>query len=278
MRDLGGFSVKRVLPSAARQTVGPFIFFDHMGPVDFAPGEGIDVRPHPHIGLATVTYLFDGSMVHRDSLGSVQTIVPGDVNWMTAGNGIVHSERTPPEVRERGARLHGIQTWVALPRGQEKVDPSFAHHAADTLPTLECPGVRGIVIAGDAFGLTSPVRVSARTLYVALELAAGASLVVPPEHEDRGVYLVDGAVTIDGETLDPHHLAVLEPGGEITLTAQASSRVLLLGGAPTDGRRHIYWNFVASDRADIEDAKQRWQDDRFAHVPGETERIPLPAR
>ncbi|CAH0446564.1 hypothetical protein LMG10661_02634 [Ralstonia syzygii subsp. syzygii] len=278
VRDLGGFSVKRVLPSAARQTVGPFIFFDHMGPVDFAPGEGIDVRPHPHIGLATVTYLFDGSMVHRDSLGSVQTIVPGDVNWMTAGNGIVHSERTPPEVRERGARLHGIQTWVALPRGQEKVDPSFAHHAADTLPTLECPGVRGIVIAGDAFGLTSPVRVSARTLYVALELAAGASLVVPPEHEDRGVYLVDGAVTIDGETLDPHHLAVLEPGGEITLTAQASSRVLLLGGAPTDGRRHIYWNFVASDRADIEDAKQRWQDDRFAHVPGETERIPLPAR
>ncbi|MHA6848011.1 pirin family protein [Ralstonia syzygii] len=278
VRDLGGFSVKRVLPSAARQTVGPFIFFDHMGPVDFAPGEGIDVRPHPHIGLATVTYLFDGSMVHRDSLGSVQTIVPGDVNWMTAGNGIVHSERTPPEVRERGARLHGIQTWVALPRGQEKVDPSFAHHAADTLPTLECPGVRGIVIAGDAFGLTSPVRVSARTLYVALELAAGASLVVPPEHEDRGVYLVDGAVTIDGETLDPHHLAVLEPGGEITLTAQASSRVLLLGGVPTDGRRHIYWNFVASDRADIEDAKQRWQDDRFAHVPGETERIPLPAR
>lgn len=278
VRDLGGFSVKRVLPSAARQTVGPFIFFDHMGPVDFAPGEGIDVRPHPHIGLATVTYLFDGSMVHRDSLGSVQTIVPGDVNWMTAGNGIVHSERTPPEVRERGARLHGIQTWVALPRGQEKVDPRFAHHAADTLPTLECPGVRGIVIVGDAFGLTSPVRVSARTLYVALELAAGASLVVPPEHEDRGVYLVDGAVTIDGETLDPHHLAVLEPGGEITLTAQASSRVLLLGGAPTDGRRHIYWNFVASDRADIEDAKQRWQDDRFAHVPGETERIPLPAR
>ncbi|AQW30053.1 pirin family protein [Ralstonia syzygii subsp. celebesensis] len=278
VRDLGGFSVKRVLPSAARQTVGPFIFFDHMGPVDFAPGEGIDVRPHPHIGLATVTYLFDGSMVHRDSLGSVQTIVPGDVNWMMAGNGIVHSERTPPEVRERGARLHGIQTWVALPRGQEKVDPSFAHHAADTLPALECPGVRGIVIAGDAFGLTSPVRVSSRTLYVALELAAGASLVVPPEHEDRGVYLVEGDVTIDGETLDPHHLAVLEPGGEITLTAQASSRVMLLGGAPTDGRRHIYWNFVASDRADIEDAKQRWQDDRFAHVPGETERIPLPAR
>ena len=278
VRDLGGFSVKRVLPSAARQTVGPFIFFDHMGPVDFAPGEGIDVRPHPHIGLATVTYLFDGSMVHRDSLGSVQTIVPGDVNWMTAGNGIVHSERSPAEAREKGARMHGIQTWVALPKDQEKVEASFAHHAADTLPKLDCPGVQGVVIAGDAFGLTSPVKVSSRTLYVALELAAGASIVIPPEHEDRGLYLVDGAVTIDGEALDPQHLAVLEPGGDVTLTAQVSSRVMLLGGEPTDGRRHIYWNFVASDQADIEDAKQRWQDDVFAHVPGETERIPLPAK
>ncbi len=278
VRDLGGFSVKRVLPSAARQTVGPFIFFDHMGPVEFGPGEGIDVRPHPHIGLATVTYLFEGSMVHRDSLGSVQTIVPGDVNWMTAGNGIAHSERSSPEAREKGARLHGIQTWVALPKDQEKVPASFAHHAADTLPKLDCPGVQGVVIAGDAFGLTSPVKVNSRTLYVALELAAGASLVIPPEHEDRGLYLVEGAVTIDGEALDPHHLAVLEPGGDVTLTAQVSSRVMLLGGDPTDGRRHIYWNFVASDQADIEDAKQRWQDDAFAHVPGETERIPLPSR
>ena len=278
VRDLGGFSVKRVLPSAARQTVGPFIFFDHMGPVDFAPGEGIDVRPHPHSGLATVTYLFDGSMVHRDSLGSVQTITPGDVNWMTAGNGIVHSERSSPEGRERGARMHGIQTWVALPKDQEKVNASFAHHAADTLPKLECPGVQGVVIAGDAFGLTSPVKVSSRTLYVALELAAGASLVIPPEHADRGLYLVEGAVTIDGEALDPHHLAVLEPGGDVTLTAQVSSRVMLLGGDPTDGHRHIYWNFVASDKADIEDAKQRWESDAFAHVPGETERIPLPSK
>ena len=278
VRDLGGFSVKRVLPSAARQTVGPFIFFDHMGPVDFPAGEGIDVRPHPHIGLATVTYLFEGSMVHRDSLGSVQTIVPGDVNWMTAGNGIAHSERSSPEAREKGARLHGIQTWVALPKDQEKVAASFAHHAASTLPKLECPGVQGVVIAGDAFGLTSPVKVNSRTLYVALELAAGASLVIPPEHADRGLYLVDGAVTIDGEALDPHHLAVLEPGGDVTLTAQVSSRVMLLGGDPTDGHRHIYWNFVASDKADIEDAKQRWEADAFAHVPGETERIPLPSK
>ena len=278
VRDLGGFSVKRVLPSAARQTVGPFIFFDHMGPVDFPAGEGIDVRPHPHIGLATVTYLFEGSMVHRDSLGSVQTIVPGDVNWMTAGNGIVHSERSSPEAREKGARLHGIQTWVALPKDQEKVAASFAHHAASTLPKLECPGVQGVVIAGDAFGLTSPVKVNSRTLYVALELAAGASLVIPPEHADRGLYLVDGAVTIDGEALDPHHLAVLEPGSDVTLTAQVSSRVMLLGGDPTDGHRHIYWNFVASDKADIDDAKQRWEADAFAHVPGETERIPLPSK
>lgn len=236
------------------------------------------MRPHPHIGLATVTYLFDGSMVHRDSLGSVQTITPGDVNWMTAGNGIVHSERSSPEGREKGARMHGIQTWVALPKDQEKVNASFAHHAAETLPKLECPGVQGVVIAGDAFGLTSPVKVSSRTLYVALELAAGASLVIPPEHADRGLYLVDGAVTIDGEALDPQHLAVLEPGGDVTLTAQASSRVMLLGGAPTDGHRHIYWNFVASDKADIEDAKQRWESDAFAHVPGETERIPLPSK
>jgi len=278
VRDLGGFSVKRVLPSAARQTVGPFIFFDHMGPVDFPAGEGIDVRPHPHIGLATVTYLFEGSMVHRDSLGSVQTIVPGDVNWMTAGNGIAHSERSSPEAREKGARLHGIQTWVALPKDQEKVAASFAHHAASTLPKLECPGVQGVVIAGDAFGLTSPVKVNSRTLYVALELAAGASLVIPPEHADRGLYLVDGAVTIDGEALDPHHLAVLEPGGDVTLVAQVSSRVMLLGGDPTDGHRHIYWNFVASDKADIDDAKQRWEADAFAHVPGETERIPLPSK
>ena len=278
VRDLGGFSVKRVLPSAARQTVGPFIFFDHMGPVDFPAGEGIDVRPHPHIGLATVTYLFEGSMVHRDSLGSVQTIVPGDVNWMTAGNGIAHSERSSPEAREKGARLHGIQTWVALPKDQEKVAASFAHHAASTLPKLECPGVQGVVIAGDAFGLTSPVKVNSRTLYVALELAAGASLVIPPEHADRGLYLVDGAVTIDGEALDPHHLAVLEPGGDVTLAAQVSSRVMLLGGDPTDGHRHIYWNFVASDKADIDDAKQRWEADAFAHVPGETERIPLPSK
>jgi len=278
VRDLGGFSVKRVLPSAARQTVGPFIFFDHMGPVDFPAGEGIDVRPHPHIGLATVTYLFEGSMVHRDSLGSVQTIVPGDVNWMTAGNGIVHSERSSPEAREKGARLHGIQTWVALPKDQEKVAASFAHHAASTLPKLECPGVQGVVIAGDAFGLTSPVKVNSRTLYVALELAAGASLVIPPEHADRGLYLVDGAVTIDGEAFDPHHLAVLEPGSDVTLTAQVSSRVMLLGGDPTDGHRHIYWNFVASDKADIDDAKQRWEADAFAHVPGETERIPLPSK
>ena len=278
VRDLGGFSVKRVLPSAARQTVGPFIFFDHMGPVDFPAGEGIDVRPHPHIGLATVTYLFEGSMVHRDSLGSVQTIVPGDVNWMTAGNGIAHSERSSPEARGKGARLHGIQTWVALPKDQEKVAASFAHHAASTLPKLECPGVQGVVIAGDAFGLTSPVKVNSRTLYVALELAAGASLVIPPEHADRGLYLVDGAVTIDGEALDPHHLAVLEPGGDVTLVAQVSSRVMLLGGDPTDGHRHIYWNFVASDKADIDDAKQRWEADAFAHVPGETERIPLPSK
>ena len=277
-RDLGGFSVKRVLPAKERQMVGPFVFFDQMGPAVFGAGRGLDVRPHPHIGLSTVTYLLEGEIMHRDSLGTVQAIRPGAVNWMTAGRGIVHSERTAAEIRAAEVTLQGIQTWVALPKDQEKVNASFAHHAADTLPKLECPGVQGVVIAGDAFGLTSPVKVSSRTLYVALELAAGASLVIPPEHADRGLYLVEGAVTIDGEALDPHHLAVLEPGGDVTLTAQVSSRVMLLGGDPTDGHRHIYWNFVASDKADIEDAKQRWESDAFAHVPGETERIPLPSK
>ncbi len=279
VRDLGeGFKVRRVLPAAAAQTVGPFIFFDHMGPIAMPPGQGLDVRPHPHIGLATVTYLFEGEILHRDSLGSERAIRPGDVNWMTAGRGIVHSERSPAAVREAGARLHGIQTWVALPKAHEDEEPSFFHHPAASLPKIEAPGVRITVIAGDAFGEQSPVRVFSRTLYAAIELEAGASLVIPSEHAERGIYLVDGAVALDGEPLPVEHLAVLTPGEPATLSATEASRLMLLGGEPADGRRFIYWNFVASSKEAIDAASQRWQDDQFPHVPGETERIPLPPR
>ncbi|ODV40704.1 pirin [Cupriavidus sp. UYMMa02A] len=278
VRDLGDFTVRRLLPAAATQTVGPFIFFDHMGPVAMPPGQGADVRPHPHIGLATVTYLFEGEITHRDSLGSEQVIRPGDVNWMTAGNGIVHSERSPESAREAGARLHGIQTWVALPKDHETVQPSFFHHPGATLPKIEQPGVRMTVIAGDAFGKTSPVQVFSRTLYVAIELEAGASIEIPAEHAERGIYPVDGSIALDGETLPAEHLVVLTPGQAVTLTATAPSRVMLLGGDPTDGRRFIFWNFVASSKEAIEAASQRWEDDQFPHVPGETERIPLPPR
>ncbi|WP_029046749.1 pirin family protein [Cupriavidus sp. amp6] len=279
VRDLGDFTVRRLLPAAATQTVGPFIFFDHMGPVQMPPGEGADVRPHPHIGLATVTYLFEGEIIHRDSLGSEQAIRPGDVNWMTAGHGIVHSERSPDHVRAEGARLHGIQTWVALPKSHETDEPSFSHHPAATLPRVERPGVHMVVIAGDAFGKTSPVKVFSRTLYVAIKLDAGASVEIPAEHAERGIYPVDGAVSLDGEPLPAEHMVVLTPGQPATLMATAPSRVMLLGGDATDGRRFIYWNFVASSKEAIEAAAKLWEDDQFPRVPGdERERIPLPAR
>jgi len=278
VRDLGDFTVRRLLPAAATQTVGPFIFFDHMGPVQLPPGQGADVRPHPHIGLATVTYMFDGEILHRDSLGSEQLIRPGDVNWMTAGKGIAHSERSPESVRKEGARLHGIQTWVALPKAHEQDAPSFFHHPADTLPHIERPGVRMTVIAGDAFGQVSPVKVFSRTLYVAIELEAGASVEIPAEHAERGIYPVDGSVLLDGDPLLPEHLVVLTPGVTVTLSADAPSRVMLLGGDPNDGHRFIYWNFVASSKEAIEAAAARWEADEFPRVPGETERIPLPPR
>ena len=210
VRDLGDFTVRRVLPAAAAQTVGPFIFLDHMGPVAMPPGKG-DVRPHPHIGLATVTYLFEGEFLHRDSLGNEQVIRPGDVNWMTAGRGIAHSERSPQSERPAGPHLHGIQTWVALPKAYEDVEPSFHHFGAASLPRLELPGVRLTVIAGDAF-VESPVRVFSRTLYVALEMEAGATLVIPPEHVERGVYVVEGGIAVDGEAIPAEHLATLVQG------------------------------------------------------------------
>jgi redox-sensitive bicupin YhaK (pirin superfamily) len=276
VKDLGGFTVKRLLPSSRAKMVGPFIFFDHMGPACFEPGQGVDVRPHPHIGLATVTYLFEGTIDHRDSLGSFQPIHPGDVNWMTAGRGIVHSERTPAALRDPGHPLHGIQTWVALPLEHENAEPAFSHHPAATLPEIELPGVRIRVIAGAAFGKTSPVKVFSEMFYADVEMQSGASLVLREPYEQRAIYPAQGEITLDGEPLAGGAMALLEPGREVVIGAADAARLMLLGGAPLESDRFIWWNFVASSRQAIEQAKQKWRDGQFGSVPGETEWIPLP--
>jgi redox-sensitive bicupin YhaK (pirin superfamily) len=276
-RDLGdGFEVRRVLPSAQRRAVGPFVFFDHMGPTVLRPGTGLDVRPHPHIGLATVTYLFEGEILHRDSLGTVQPIRPGAANWMTAGRGIVHSERTPPELRASGARLFGIQTWVGLPRDREEVEPSFAHHAESELPVIEGEGKRVRVIAGDLYGARSPLAVFSDTLYADVALAEGARLEIPTGYEERATYLAEGRIEIAGDTFAAGRMLVLHRGMAATVSAVGPVRLLLLGGEPLDGPRHLWWNFVSSSRERIEQAKADWREGRFAAVPGETEFIPLP--
>ena len=275
-RDLGGVPVRRVLPSSARRLVGPFIFFDHMGAADLEPGRGIDVRPHPHIHLETVTYLFEGEILHRDSLGSHQPIRPGAINWMTAGRGIVHSERSGPDERARGSRLHGLQLWVALPRAHEDTEPAFWHHPADSLPEIDRDGARLRVLAGTAFGTSAPVRVVAPLFLVDAALEPGAEIPLPAE-EERAVYVVSGAVHLGATRLDAHHMAVVAPGDGGTLRADSPARAILLGGAPLDGERHIWWNFVSSSRDRIERAKQDWRDGRFPKVPGdEHEFIPLP--
>ncbi len=276
-RDLGdGFQVQRLLPAFPNKMVGPFIFFDHFGPVDFAPGQGIDVRPHPHIGLATVTYLFEGSQMHRDSAGSVQRIEPGDVNWMTAGIGIVHSERSAPDDRAAGHRLHGLQTWVALPKTHEQIAPSFSHHAKSELPSINSPGVTMRLIAGTAFGQRAPTPTFSPIFYVAVDMLAGASLDLAPEHEERAVYAVEGELRVGGEALPPRHMAVLERGATVRIDAASPARCMLLGGAKMDGDRLIWWNFVASSRELIDAASERWCVQGFPPVPGETEFIPLP--
>jgi redox-sensitive bicupin YhaK (pirin superfamily) len=280
-RDLGDFQVRRLLPAPGLQTVGPFIFFDHMGPAEFGPDQGVNVRPHPHIGLATVTYLFEGAFMHRDSLGTAQVIRPGDVNWMVAGRGIAHSERTPPEVRDaRGhARAHGVQTWVALPREHEETEPSFTHHPASTLPRVVRGGVQLTVIAGTAFGERSPVAVLMPTLYVdALFERDGASCVLDAEHAERAVYVVQGLLEIGGTTCGEGQFVVLAAdAGAVTLrSCAAHTRAMLTGGAPLDGPRHLWWNFVSSSRERIEAAKQQWREQRESPVPGDPERIPLP--
>jgi redox-sensitive bicupin YhaK (pirin superfamily) len=275
-RDLGGFSVRRVLPAIERRMVGPFAFFDQMGPAMFDPGTSIDVRPHPHIGLATVTYLFEGEILHRDTLGSVQAIRPGEINWMTAGRGIAHSERTGPETRAAGGRLAGIQSWVALPKDDEETEPGFAHHGTAALPTVAGDGKEVRLLIGAAFGARSPVRTFSETLYADIALEAGARLAVPNGPEERALYLVEGTVAIDGEEFAPGRLLVLRPATEIVATARSAARLMLLGGAPLDGPRHVWWNFVSSSRDRIEQAKADWQAGRFPAVPGDSEFIPLP--
>jgi redox-sensitive bicupin YhaK (pirin superfamily) len=278
VHDLGGFTVRRVLPHIQARHVGPFVFFDHMGPARFAPGNGVDVRPHPHIGLATVTYLFEGAIQHRDSLGSVQTIRPGDVNWMTAGRGIAHSERTPAEERAAGHGLHGIQVWVALPRQAEETEPSFFHHGAAELPRVDRDGVSLRLVVGTALGMRSPVLTFSEMFYIAAEFSAGSSLRLPSEHAERAVFTTDAAITIDNNVVEPGQLAVLAPGVEVEIHAPTAARVILFGGEPLDGERHLWWNFVSSSRERIEQAKADWSARRFGEVPGETEFIPLPER
>lgn len=276
-KDLGGgFTVRRLLPAAARQAVGPWLFFDHFGPVQAGPGDNHDVRPHPHIGLATVSYLFEGALQHRDSTGAVQRIEPGALNWMTAGRGIVHSERTPDDLRGRSRRAHGLQLWAALPAADEEMAPDFAHTPASALPLLEVGGAQLRLLIGSAFGAHSPVVVRSPMLYLDITLAAGDALPLPLAAE-RAVYGVAGAAELDGRSLPPFTMVVLEPGSEPMLAASAPARVVLLGGEPL-GRRHLWWNFVASRKERLLQAADDWAAGRFPPVPGETEFIPLPER
>lgn len=276
-RDLGGFMVRRLLPSSSAAMVGPFIFFDHMGPAEFGPGHGLDVRPHPHINLATVTYLFEGEILHRDSLGSVQPIRPGEINWMTAGRGIVHSERTPPALRDGGSRLHGIQLWVALPKAQEEVPPSFSHHSAADLPKLESGGASLRLLVGSVYGLSSPVATLSELFYVDAFLAPGAVLDLPREPSQRAVYVVEGEVACGAERGIEGQMLIFAPKVGVRLASAKGARLMLLGGEPLDGSRHIWWNFVSSSPERIEAAKRAWKNGSFPKVPGdEIEFIPLP--
>jgi len=285
VNDLGGgFKVRRALPFHAHKMVGPFIFFDHFGPVDYAPGEGFDVRPHPHIGLSTVTYMFEGAIHHKDSVGSDLVIRPGAVNWMTAGRGITHSERTPDVERANGQSMHGLQTWVALPKTHEMMEPGFVHHPEDTLPTFEKNGADIRVLAGEAWGHSSPVEFPWGILYAAIEAPNGASLILPGElAEERALYLVSGAVEIEGETFEEGQMLVLSEGSDIAATFSPGTKGIICGGQKMDGKRLIDWNFVASDKTLIDEAKADWEawiangysSERFGTLD-EGEHIPLP--
>ena len=276
-RDLGGgFTVRRLLPQADRRAVGPFVFFDHFGPIAVEPGAHHDVRPHPHIGLATLTYLFEGAIMHRDSTGVVQRIEPGAVNLMTAGRGIAHSERTPDVQRKQGQKMLGLQSWIALPAGSEEIAPSFQHYAAGDLPMISEHGFTARVIAGTSFGIASPVAMVSPWFYTEVTAEADVSVPLDPDHEERAIYLVDGEVEIAGDRYEGPRLLIFRPGDRITVKTILPTRMMFLGGDALEGPRHIWWNFVSSSKERIEQAKQDWKTGRFAHVPNEQEFIPLP--
>jgi len=276
-RDLGdGFAVRRALPHGKRQMVGPFIFFDHFGPMQFIAGKGMDIRPHPHIGLSTVTYLFDGAIMHRDSEGNVREIQPGAMNLMTAGRGITHSERTPDVQRANGQAMLGLQSWIALPEGSEEIDPSFQHYGAESLPMVRDTGFSARIIAGNAFGKASPVSMVSPWFYVEVTARAGTTLPLDPDHEERAIYVVEGEIEIAGDRHEAPRLLIFRPGDEITVKVIRDTRMMFLGGDALEGPRHLWWNFVSSSKERIEQAKQDWKTGRFAHVPDEHEFIPLP--
>jgi redox-sensitive bicupin YhaK (pirin superfamily) len=274
-KDLGEFTVRRALPDKRRQRVGPFIFFDHMGPAEFSPGTGVNVRSHPHIGLATITYLFEGEILHRDSLGFVQAIRPGEINWMTAGKGIVHSEKVSEELLASGQRLHGLQTWVALPLEHEETEPRFEHYAADRIPSVSRDGAEIRIVIGTAYGKTSPVKSASETLYVEAKLEADSSLQLPVA-EELAVYVVDGSIEMGGQSVAAGVLAVLANGAGAAIEARGGAHLMICGGDTLEGDRIIWWNFVSSSRERLEQAKRDWRQGRFGDVPGEVDFIPLP--
>ncbi|MDB5779616.1 MAG: Pirin domain protein [Polaromonas sp.] len=278
-KDLGGgFLVSRLLPAARRQSVGPFVFFDHFGPLQVQPGDNHDVRPHPHIGLATVTYLFDGAILHRDSLGSVQRIEPGAINWMTAGRGIVHSERAPDDLRNQAYLQHGLQLWAALPQAHEETAPDFAHTPAGDIPVVTLGAAEVRVLIGEAFGQASPVRTFAKTVYLDIRLAAGGHLDLPPLADELALYGVQGDLAVDGDALPARTLAILAPGAAARISATALARFMVLGGDALDGHRHIWWNFVSSRKDRIVQAGDDWLAQTMGQVAGDPEIIPLPER
>jgi redox-sensitive bicupin YhaK (pirin superfamily) len=275
--DIGGMNVRRLLPWSRRRMLGPFIFLDHMGPAEFSIGDGVDVKPHPHIGLATVTYLFSGEIVHRDTLGSHQAITPGAVNWMTAGNGISHSERTDANERSHTNLVHGLQSWVALPREFEEKQPQFFHHGSSAIPHLDLKGVKLRVIAGEAYGMTSPTQILSPLFYVDVQMDAGSSLELPEQYLERGAYVIDGTVRVGADVIEPRTLPVFLPHGHVKIEADTKAHLVLLGGEPLPEKRFIWWNFVSTSQERIEQAKEDWANGRFGVIPGdEKDYVPLP--
>jgi redox-sensitive bicupin YhaK (pirin superfamily) len=275
--DLGGFEIRRALPHIKRRTVGPFVFFDHFGPAEFKGGNGLDVRPHPHIGLSTLTYLYDGEIIHKDTLGMDVAIRPGEVNWMTAGKGIVHSERTAPDHRVEGEPLHGLQFWCAMMRKDEEIDPGFTHLGSGDLPVFNDEGKTVRLVAGKIFGKTSPLKTTSETLMADIALEAGTSVPLDADYTERAVYIVSGMVDIQDDTFEGGRLLTFRPGDRITIKALTTARLAVIGGEPLDGPRYVWWNFVSSRKERIDQAKEEWKQGRFGKVPGdEIEFIPLP--